>query len=181
MLVVSLRKNFYWFAHFFHLFFSHTHTDQSHVNLFATRPQPKKKRKSRTAFTNNQIFELEKRFIYQKYLSPADRDEIAQSLGLSNAQVRLGTHTHIHARHMRAPHTFDTDISWVCSNCLAFGRDTPTNWATHVPRCPWTHVHVCSCATLFVCIINTCRHIACVMSRITDERHLPSSPNSHLI
>ncbi|KAL1449732.1 hypothetical protein WDU94_002212, partial [Cyamophila willieti] len=47
----------------------------------------KKKRKSRTAFTNTQIFELEKRFIYQKYLSPADRDEIALSLGLSNAQV----------------------------------------------------------------------------------------------
>ncbi|XP_055315597.1 homeobox protein Hox-B1b-like [Sitodiplosis mosellana] len=61
--------------------------DQSHVNLFSSRPQPKKKRKSRTAFTNNQIFELEKRFIYQKYLSPADRDEIASSLGLSNAQV----------------------------------------------------------------------------------------------
>ena len=47
----------------------------------------KKKRKSRTAFTNHQIFELEKRFLYQKYLSPADRDEIAATLGLSNAQV----------------------------------------------------------------------------------------------
>ncbi|MCL4145859.1 UNVERIFIED_CONTAM: hypothetical protein GTU68_014814, partial [Idotea baltica] len=49
----------------------------------------KKKRKSRTAFTNHQIFELEKRFLYQKYLSPADRDELAQNLGLSNAQVRI--------------------------------------------------------------------------------------------
>ena len=36
-----------------------------------------------------QIFELEKRFLYQKYLSPADRDEIAAQLGLSNAQVRI--------------------------------------------------------------------------------------------
>lgn len=61
--------------------------ENSHLNLFSTRPQPKKKRKSRTAFTNHQIFELEKRFLYQKYLSPADRDEIAGSLGLSNAQV----------------------------------------------------------------------------------------------
>lgn len=61
--------------------------ENSHLNLFSTRPQPKKKRKSRTAFTNHQIFELEKRFLYQKYLSPADRDEIASSLGLSNAQV----------------------------------------------------------------------------------------------
>ncbi|XP_076368924.1 transcription factor LBX2-like [Tachypleus tridentatus] len=60
---------------------------QDHLNLFSNRQQPKKKRKSRTAFTNQQIFELEKRFLYQKYLSPADRDEIAQSLRLTNAQV----------------------------------------------------------------------------------------------
>ncbi|CAA9995892.1 unnamed protein product, partial [Nesidiocoris tenuis] len=58
----------------------------SHMNMFSNRQQPKKKRKSRTAFTNHQIFELEKRFLYQKYLSPADRDEIAAQLGLSNAQ-----------------------------------------------------------------------------------------------
>uniref|UniRef100_A0A1A9ZT72 Homeobox domain-containing protein n=1 Tax=Glossina pallidipes TaxID=7398 RepID=A0A1A9ZT72_GLOPL len=56
------------------------------LSIFAARPNPKKKRKSRTAFTNHQIFELEKRFLYQKYLSPADRDEIAAGLGLSNAQ-----------------------------------------------------------------------------------------------
>lgn len=30
---------------------------------------------------------MEKRFLYQKYLTPADRDEIAQNLGLTNAQV----------------------------------------------------------------------------------------------
>ncbi|MPC60467.1 Transcription factor LBX1 [Portunus trituberculatus] len=60
----------------------------SHLNLFSNKQPPKKKRKSRTAFTNHQIFELEKRFLYQKYLSPADRDEVAQSLGLSNAQLQ---------------------------------------------------------------------------------------------
>ncbi|XP_008472190.2 serine/threonine-protein kinase pakA-like [Diaphorina citri] len=61
----------------------------NHLSLFNNRSasNAKKKRKSRTAFTNTQIFELEKRFLYQKYLSPADRDEIAASLGLSNAQV----------------------------------------------------------------------------------------------
>lgn len=64
-----------------------TDASSSHLNLFNSRSQPKKKRKSRTAFTNHQIFELEKRFLYQKYLSPADRDEIASSLGLTNAQV----------------------------------------------------------------------------------------------
>ena len=57
------------------------------LNLFAKTQPPKKRRKSRTAFTNQQIYELEKRFLYQKYLTPADRDEIAASLGLSNAQV----------------------------------------------------------------------------------------------
>lgn len=55
--------------------------------LFGKHAPPKKRRKSRTAFTNQQIYELEKRFLYQKYLTPADRDEIAHSLGLSNAQV----------------------------------------------------------------------------------------------
>lgn len=54
---------------------------------FGPRPPSKKRRKSRTAFTNHQIYELEKRFLYQKYLSPADRDHIAAQLGLSNAQV----------------------------------------------------------------------------------------------
>ncbi|KAK3095079.1 hypothetical protein FSP39_010040 [Pinctada imbricata] len=55
--------------------------------LFGKHQPPKKRRKSRTAFTNQQIYELEKRFLYQKYLTPADRDEIAQNLGLTNAQV----------------------------------------------------------------------------------------------
>ncbi|XP_042322931.1 transcription factor LBX2 [Sceloporus undulatus] len=57
------------------------------LGAFGPRPPSKKRRKSRTAFTNHQIFELEKRFLYQKYLSPADRDHIAGQLGLSNAQV----------------------------------------------------------------------------------------------
>ncbi|XP_041803968.1 transcription factor LBX1a [Chelmon rostratus] len=57
------------------------------LTLFGQRNTPKKRRKSRTAFTNHQIYELEKRFLYQKYLSPADRDQIAQQLGLTNAQV----------------------------------------------------------------------------------------------
>ncbi|XP_059577243.1 transcription factor LBX2 isoform X4 [Alligator mississippiensis] len=57
------------------------------LGAFGPRPASKKRRKSRTAFTNHQIYELEKRFLYQKYLSPADRDHLAQQLGLSNAQV----------------------------------------------------------------------------------------------
>ncbi|XP_051514895.1 transcription factor LBX2-like [Myxocyprinus asiaticus] len=60
---------------------------REHLNAFGQRQASKKRRKSRTAFTNHQIYELEKRFLYQKYLSPADRDQIAQQLGLTNAQV----------------------------------------------------------------------------------------------
>uniref|UniRef100_A0A671K9A7 Ladybird homeobox 2 n=1 Tax=Sinocyclocheilus anshuiensis TaxID=1608454 RepID=A0A671K9A7_9TELE len=60
---------------------------REHHNAFGQRQASKKRRKSRTAFTNHQIYELEKRFLYQKYLSPADRDQIAQQLGLTNAQV----------------------------------------------------------------------------------------------
>jgi hypothetical protein len=68
--------------------FSPAELDPSQLS-FSTKQPAKKKRKSRTAFTNHQIFELEKRFLYQKYLSPADRDEIAAALGLTNAQVYL--------------------------------------------------------------------------------------------
>lgn len=70
----------------FYFFFSEAKRREQ-AALFGKHQPPKKRRKSRTAFTNQQIYELEKRFLYQKYLTPADRDEIAQNLGLSNAQV----------------------------------------------------------------------------------------------
>jgi len=47
----------------------------------------RKRRKSRTAFTNQQLFELERRFVRQKYVSPADRDHIARTVGMTSAQV----------------------------------------------------------------------------------------------
>lgn len=97
--------------------------EQSHLNLFASRPQPKKKRKSRTAFTNHQIFELEKRFLYQKYLSPADRDEIAAALGLSNAQVFIGQQImHIH-KHATRPVIISAHIL-IDFNCTRQSIDT---------------------------------------------------------
>ncbi|XP_066517869.1 transcription factor LBX1b [Hoplias malabaricus] len=55
--------------------------------VFVPKNQLRKRRKARTAFTSQQLCELEKRFLYQRYLSPADRDHIAQQLGLTNAQV----------------------------------------------------------------------------------------------
>ena len=45
------------------------------------------KRKARTAFTPFQLSQLENRFTVQKYLTPIDRDEIANNLKLNPAQV----------------------------------------------------------------------------------------------
>ncbi|PFX30300.1 transcription factor LBX1-like [Stylophora pistillata] len=60
---------------------------QQKLMAFQARLNARKRRKARTCFTNQQIFELERRFVYKKYLSPSDRDEIAHSLGISGAQV----------------------------------------------------------------------------------------------
>ncbi|XP_043459711.1 transcription factor LBX2 [Prionailurus bengalensis] len=47
----------------------------------------RRRRKSRTAFTAQQVLELERRFVFQKYLAPSERDRLAARLGLANAQV----------------------------------------------------------------------------------------------
>ena len=62
-------------------------TDPAIVAFYSRQLAFKRRRKTRTAFTAAQIQELERRFHLQKYLTPADRDDIAASLGLSNAQV----------------------------------------------------------------------------------------------
>ncbi|ESO01950.1 hypothetical protein HELRODRAFT_127018, partial [Helobdella robusta] len=43
--------------------------------------------KPRTAFTNYQLEELEKRFSLKKYVNQNDRDHIAMHLGLTSSQV----------------------------------------------------------------------------------------------
>ncbi|XP_012890078.1 PREDICTED: transcription factor LBX2 [Dipodomys ordii] len=50
-------------------------------------PASRRKRKSRTAFTAQQVLELERQFVFQKYLAPSERDGLAARLGLANAQV----------------------------------------------------------------------------------------------
>ena len=46
-----------------------------------------KNRRPRTAFTSQQLLELEKQFKESKYLSRPKRYEVATSLGLSETQV----------------------------------------------------------------------------------------------
>ncbi|EUB63059.1 Homeobox protein SMOX-5 [Echinococcus granulosus] len=52
-----------------------------------TSSRAPKRRKTRTTFTSFQLAELEVYFSKQKYLTPADRDQIAGELGLSSTQV----------------------------------------------------------------------------------------------
>ncbi|XP_077992786.1 uncharacterized protein LOC144446819 [Glandiceps talaboti] len=47
-----------------------------------------KRKKARTAFTQHQVVELEKKFHLQKYLSAAERMEFAANLGMTDTQVK---------------------------------------------------------------------------------------------
>ncbi|XP_076968566.1 homeobox protein BarH-like 2 isoform X1 [Tamandua tetradactyla] len=51
-------------------------------------PRQKRPRRSRTIFTELQLMGLEKKFQKQKYLSTPDRLDLAQSLGLTQLQVK---------------------------------------------------------------------------------------------
>ncbi|KAG9351730.1 hypothetical protein JZ751_022981 [Albula glossodonta] len=48
----------------------------------------KKSRRNRTIFSEHQLLTLEKKFQRQKYLSTPDRSDLAQSLGLTQLQVK---------------------------------------------------------------------------------------------
>ncbi|OTF74574.1 transcription factor LBX1-like protein [Euroglyphus maynei] len=48
----------------------------------------KKQRRRRTAFTQAQLNFLEKRFLEQKYLTVADRGQVADTLNLSETQIK---------------------------------------------------------------------------------------------
>ena len=48
-----------------------------------------KKKKARTTFTGRQIFELEKQFEQKKYLSSAERAEMASQLAVTETQVSI--------------------------------------------------------------------------------------------
>lgn len=48
-----------------------------------------RKKRSRAAFSHGQVFELERRFGHQKYLSGPERADLAQMLKLTETQVNI--------------------------------------------------------------------------------------------
>ncbi|KAG7259640.1 hypothetical protein CRUP_032146 [Coryphaenoides rupestris] len=75
-----------------HLHHQHHHHRNSKLELHGSSADgsknAKKGRRSRTVFTELQLMGLEKRFEKQKYLSTPDRIDLAESLGLSQLQVK---------------------------------------------------------------------------------------------
>lgn len=55
---------------------------------FQTLKVGRKPRRRRTAFTHSQLAFLERKFRCQKYLSVADRSDVADALNLSETQVK---------------------------------------------------------------------------------------------
>ncbi|RUS89344.1 hypothetical protein EGW08_002864 [Elysia chlorotica] len=48
-----------------------------------------KKKRSRASFSHSQVYELERRFRHQRYLSGSERADLAQSLNLTETQVKI--------------------------------------------------------------------------------------------
>ncbi len=55
----------------------------------ADRPKQRKRRKPRVLFSQAQVYELERRFKQQKYLSAPERESSSQRLKLTSTQVKI--------------------------------------------------------------------------------------------
>lgn len=67
----------------------HQHHYQQHQDMLAGKTYAGRKvRRRRTAFTHAQLAFLERKFRSQKYLSVADRSDVAEALNLSETQVK---------------------------------------------------------------------------------------------
>lgn len=64
------------------------HKDSGDASSEQTSPSGKTRRR-RTAFTSEQLLELEKEFHSKKYLSLTERSQIAHQLNLSEVQVKI--------------------------------------------------------------------------------------------
>lgn len=58
-------------------------------DIFSDRPKQRQRRKPRVLFSQTQVFELERRFKQQRYLSAPERDHLAGVLKLTSTQVKI--------------------------------------------------------------------------------------------
>ncbi|XP_035525739.1 homeobox protein Nkx-2.5-like [Morone saxatilis] len=58
------------------------------------RPKPRRRRKPRVLFSQAQVYELERRFKQQRYLSAPERDHLAGVLKLTPTQVKIWFQNH---------------------------------------------------------------------------------------
>ncbi|XP_032807195.2 uncharacterized protein LOC116940921 [Petromyzon marinus] len=74
-----------------HHFDFHQQQHQQQVGKSNLNPQQQQqqRRRRRTAFTSEQLLELEKEFLSKKYLSLSERSQIAAALRLSEVQVKI--------------------------------------------------------------------------------------------
>lgn len=71
----------------------HHHHQSFNVNALAQYPY-QSKRKRRVLFSQAQVYELEKRFKMQKYLSAQEREHLANGLNLTPTQVKIWFQNH---------------------------------------------------------------------------------------
>ncbi|KAE9413589.1 hypothetical protein Angca_007045, partial [Angiostrongylus cantonensis] len=62
---------------------------QSSTECNVTLRTQQQRRKPRVLFSQRQVSELEERFKKQRYVTAAEREELARSLGLSATQVKI--------------------------------------------------------------------------------------------
>lgn len=63
--------------------------DGKNDNTYSDKPKQRLRRKPRVLFSQTQVFELERRFKQQRYLSAPERDHLANILKLTSTQVKI--------------------------------------------------------------------------------------------
>lgn len=88
---MSKRVSFYYNKYYTDLFYfivTENHVTSSRTELRKNGKQ-RSKRKPRVLFSQAQVYELEKRFKQQKYLSAPEREQMARGIKLSSTQVKI--------------------------------------------------------------------------------------------
>ena len=84
------QLHMFWFTAFCFFITENQERDVNHTSTSNPQQQAKpRKKRSRAAFSHAQVFELERRFSHQKYLSGPERAELAAAVKLTETQVKI--------------------------------------------------------------------------------------------